>query len=97
MYSSWIVGAVDALDRELQYYKKISQEQAEVIEQLHRGYPLPGKPVYIHPYDLMVLMQEASPCDVCFQYSISSGIGYQQIKGISYKQSVHMPQIAKEA
>ena len=80
---------------EIEYYKKQVEEQAAVIEQLHRGYPLPGKSVYIHPYDLAQLLN-----DLPFQYMShwTPSVAYDDtyvIRGVSYKQSPHMPQITR--
>jgi hypothetical protein len=43
---------------EMDYLRKRIKEQEAVIAQLHRGFPEPGKPVYIHPADFSVLMEE---------------------------------------
>lgn len=91
MYRSYLSGAVDALERELEYYKQVSREQKEIIEQLHRGYPLPDKPVYIHPYDFMSLIQ-----NVDLSVYIPHNKSIIVINGVFYKQSPHMPQVNKE-
>jgi hypothetical protein len=92
---------VENVEHELKYYKDAVDEQAKVIEQLHRGYALPGKPTYIHPADLSELINDHIT-SVAGNYVNVITDGWDgtvrdkslvNIRGNIYKQSVHMPQI----
>lgn len=85
--------------REMQYLRDRLKEAEGVIEQIHRGYPIPGKPVYIHPADFSVIM-EAATKDVTFalNYNTDANITSSNsaiIKGIHYIQTTAMPKITK--
>jgi hypothetical protein len=88
---------VEEVERELKYYRDSLDEATNVINQLHRGYALPGKPTYIHPADLGELLNDLTISTI---YMTTPGWGgtvtdssLVNIRGNVYKQSVHMPQI----
>lgn len=91
-----IVSAVANLQKELDYYKSVSKEQAAIIEQLVSG---PGEFEYIHPFDLhdYVMSQDLTFADL---YKIgkndSDCILIVASTGKKYKQSVHIPAKSKK-
>lgn len=88
---------VENVERELKYYKDTVDEQREVIEQLHRGYALPGKPTLIHPADLTELIDKCVVSQFCVTTPGWGGTVTDRslinIRGTVYKQSTHMPQV----
>jgi hypothetical protein len=96
MHSSWIIGAVENLERELQYYREVAKEQEAIIKQLHRGYALPGEVTYIHPADFMEIVNnlDARHLDI-YSDPDSHKNGVHVVLGIPYAQSPYMPQITK--
>lgn len=92
--SGRISGLVAALESELSYYRGLAKEQQEIIEQLHRGYPEPGKVVYIHPADFAELVNKLPiSCFFLDRTNEKTDPSIHNISGIWYKQSASMPQI----
>jgi hypothetical protein len=88
---------VEEVEYELKYYKDSLDDATEVIAQLHRGYALPGKPTLIHPADLSELLNDAT-ASMDYAYIFQNGVDKAPnnnlcIRGTTYKQSTHMPQI----
>jgi hypothetical protein len=74
--------------REVEYLRKKVKEQEAVIAQLHRGFPEPGKPVYIHPADFSVMISELK----AEQLAVFHG-SFDTVSGIAYIQTTAMPKI----
>jgi|ERR1700676_473758 len=96
MHAQWIIGAVENLERELQYYRQVAKDQEGIIKQLHRGYALPGEVTYIHPMDFMEIVNNLSVCHLtAYSDPDSHKNGVHVVLGIPYVQSPYMPQITK--
>ena len=86
-----VVSAVANLQKELDYYKEISKEQAAIIKQLVDG---PGEFEYIHPWDVADLLNELSKNDTIDFYKgyvDFSSVFQLTSNGKKYRQSVHIP------
>lgn len=94
MYHSMLGAAVDHLEYEIKYLRETIEEQKAVIAQLHRGYPLPGEPTLIHPYDMAEIVNRTNVMDILsFPFDPKNLSGLVTICGTRYKQTPFMPQI----
>jgi hypothetical protein len=82
-----IVSAVANLQKELDYYKDVAKEQAEIIKQLVEG---PGEFEYIHPHDLGVLLEARNSSELGQGPELKSCTIFE-IDGKKYKQSAYAP------
>ncbi len=82
---------VENVEHELN--KDSLDEATAVIGQLHRGYALPGKPTLMHPADLSELINDHMVSQHYTDTDFTSVHPLVSIRGITYKQSIHMPQI----
>ena len=86
--------------REMEYIRQRLREAEAVIEQLHRGYPLPGKPVYIHPADFSEILNELTAknntIDVYRTNIKGEYTNSNVVSGIQYVQTTAMPKITKK-
>jgi hypothetical protein len=95
MYDGYLAAAVNALEQELKWYRKENEEQKKVIEQLHRGYALPGEPTLIHPYDMLEILDKLSN-EACIWFNPTEHTrDIIDVKGVRYKQTPYMPCISK--
>jgi hypothetical protein len=95
MYDGYLAAAVNALEQEIKYYRRENEEQKKVIEQLHRGYALPGEVTYIHPYDMCEILNNLAPKDVILFNANNYERDIIDVKGVRYKQTPYMPCITK--
>jgi hypothetical protein len=93
--------AVRFIEQELKYFREASHEQSEIIQQLHRGAAVPGRPTYIHPADLAEIVHGLSPYKLMDVFSFLYDEKNQpvdkdliHIDHVTYKQSMFMPQIS---
>ena len=93
-----VSSAVRYLEEELKFYRKETEIAKGVIEQLHRGFHQPGKPVYIHPADFSVMIDELMQKDLYFTLvDINAKPSDRRIiRGVEYIVTPLMPKYTKK-
>lgn len=78
---------------EIKYLRRQLQEAVDVIAQLHIGFPIPGRPIFIHPLDLAAMLESrvVNFMDVIKDSSQVADYNLIKVDGITYRQSTFMP------
>ena len=97
MFSSMFRAELDAFEKELEYYKKLYEEQKEIIEQL-TGTGKPKGYVYMHPFDVAELFNNITISEVYVNYKTTGTKptdDYITVHGRNIKQSPYIPATSK--
>ena len=86
-----VVSLVANLQKQLDYYKNMAEEQAAIIRQLTSG---PGDIEYIHPLDMSEILNSLvkDQADIFINKEDRDVI---RVSGKLYKQSTHIPAKSK--